>query len=172
MLVAKVRPDQTLLDHDNHSVILIDHQPRFGVEAQPSYADPLRANVFMVTKACKVPILVTTIANQPDKELDGQKSWLFTDSVSDGSNSKPRLDEWIVQWATTSEMPIVVLTGLRTSVSIFDAAMLALDQGLMVYVIADACGDTSEEAHQLALKHMRQQGAHTITSLQYLLELR
>jgi nicotinamidase-related amidase len=40
-----------------------------------------------------------------------------------------------------------------------------------VYVIADACGDVSDEAHQRALDRLVQQGARPMTSLQYLLEL-
>lgn len=171
MLVAK---DQTLLDHENHSVILIDHQPRIGVAAQPAYADPLRTNVFMVTRAAKayqVPILVTAIADQPDKERDVQTPRFPDNAVSAPSNAKPQLNEWILQWVTASETPIIVLAGLRTSVSIADSALSALDRGILVYVIADACGDITEDAHQLALKRMRQQGVHPITSLQYLLEL-
>ena len=38
-------------------------------------------------------------------------------------------------------------------------------------MIADACGDISEEAHDRALDRMVQAGARPMTSLQYLLEL-
>ena len=50
-------------------------------------------------------------------------------------------------------------------------ALSALDQGFEVYVVADACGDVSDEAHERAMERMVQAGARPMTSLQYLLEL-
>ena len=38
-------------------------------------------------------------------------------------------------------------------------------------MIADACGDVSDEAHDRALDRMVQAGARPMTSVQYLLEL-
>ena len=65
----------------------------------------------------------------------------------------------------------IVLAGLWTSVCIVGPALSALDQGFEVYVIADACGDVSDEAHERAMERMIQAGARPMTSLQYLLEL-
>ena len=65
----------------------------------------------------------------------------------------------------------IVLAGLWTSVCIVGPALSALDQGFEVYVIADACGDVSTEAHDRAIERMVQAGAQPMTSLQYLLEL-
>ena len=50
-------------------------------------------------------------------------------------------------------------------------ALSALDQGFEVYVITDACGDVSSEAHEMAIQRMVQLGARPMTALQYLLEL-
>ena len=65
----------------------------------------------------------------------------------------------------------LVLAGLWTSVCIVGPALSALDQGYEVYVIADACGDVSSEAHDRAMERMIQAGVRPMTSLQYLLEL-
>jgi nicotinamidase-related amidase len=65
----------------------------------------------------------------------------------------------------------IVLAGLWTSVCIVGPALSALDQGFDVYVVADACGDVSNEAHERAIERMVQAGARPMTSLQYLLEL-
>jgi hypothetical protein len=40
-----------------------------------------------------------------------------------------------------------------------------------VYVVADACGDVSVEAHNRAIERIVQAGGRPMTSLQYLLEL-
>jgi nicotinamidase-related amidase len=65
----------------------------------------------------------------------------------------------------------IVLAGLWTSVCIVGPALSALDQGFEVYMLADACGDVSTEAHELAIERMVQLGARPMTSLQYMLEL-
>ncbi|MGA2952212.1 MAG: isochorismatase family protein, partial [Caulobacteraceae bacterium] len=65
----------------------------------------------------------------------------------------------------------IVLAGLWTSVCIVGPALSALDQGFEVYVIADACGDVSDEAHSRAMDRMVQLGARPMTAVQYLLEL-
>jgi nicotinamidase-related amidase len=65
----------------------------------------------------------------------------------------------------------VVICGLWTSVCIVGPALSALDQGFEVYVITDACGDVSDEAHERAVARMVQLGVRPMTALQYLLEL-
>src|SRR6201998_2277218 len=65
----------------------------------------------------------------------------------------------------------LVFAGLWTSVCIVDPVLSALEQGFEVYVIADACGDVSPEAHDRAMDRMVQAGVRPMTSVQYLLEL-
>jgi nicotinamidase-related amidase len=65
----------------------------------------------------------------------------------------------------------IVLSGLWTSVCIVGPSLSAIDQGFEVYVIADACGDVSTEAHNRAMDRMVQAGARPMTSVQYMLEL-
>jgi nicotinamidase-related amidase len=67
--------------------------------------------------------------------------------------------------------PRLVFSGLWTSVCIVGPTLSAIDQGFEVYVIADACGDVSTEAHQRAMDRMVQAGVQPMTSLQYMLEL-
>ncbi|WHT39037.1 isochorismatase family protein [Myroides sp. mNGS23_01] len=63
------------------------------------------------------------------------------------------------------------MAGLWTSVCIVGPALSALHDGYDVYVISDASGDVSEEAHNQAMTRMIQAGAKPMTSIQYLLEL-
>ncbi|HRE33677.1 MAG TPA: isochorismatase family protein, partial [Sphingopyxis terrae] len=65
----------------------------------------------------------------------------------------------------------LVFAGLWTSVCIVGPVLSALEQGYDAYVITDASGDISTEAHERAVERMVQAGAKPITSLQYLLEL-
>lgn len=50
----------------------------------------------------------------------------------------------------------IVLSGLWTGVCIVGPALSAIDQGFEVFVIADACGDVSAEAHNRAMDRMVQ----------------
>lgn len=58
-----------------------------------------------------------------------------------------------------------------TSVCIVGPALSALEEDYDVYVVADACGDISAEAHERAMQRMIHAGVKPITSVQYLLEL-
>ena len=46
-----------------------------------------------------------------------------------------------------------------------------MKEGFEIFVVADACGDTSVEAHERAIQHMVQAGAVPITTLQFMFEL-
>lgn len=65
----------------------------------------------------------------------------------------------------------LVFAGPWTSVCIVGQTLSALERGYEVYVIADACGDVSAEAHNRTTERMIQAGVRPMTSLQYLLEL-
>ena len=59
----------------------------------------------------------------------------------------------------------IVLAGLWTSVCIAGPALSAIAEGYEVYVITDASGDVTKEAHEMAVQRMVQAGAKPITSI-------
>jgi nicotinamidase-related amidase len=65
----------------------------------------------------------------------------------------------------------IVFGGLWTGVCIVGPTLSAIEQGFEVFIITDACGDVSVEAHERAVQRMVQAGARPMTSVQYLLEL-
>ena len=65
----------------------------------------------------------------------------------------------------------LVIAGLWTEVCITLAALSALEDGYEVYVITDASGGVSQEAHDMAIARMIQAGVIPMTSMQYLLEI-
>lgn len=80
-------------------------------------------------------------------------------------------DEAVIDEVNRMGKDRLVMAGLWTSVCIVGPVLSALEQGYEVYVITDASGDITEEAHERAVTRMVQAGAKPITSLQYLLEL-
>jgi nicotinamidase-related amidase len=173
---AQPKPGKTLLSPADHTLIMIDHQPQMAFATKSIDAVLLRNNVALVAQAAqefKVATILTTVA---EKTFSGP---IFTEIRSVFPNAdvidRTTMNTWedarIAKRVNEIGKQRIVLAGLWTSVCIVGPALSALDQGFEVYVIADACGDVSDEAHDRAIDRMVQAGARPMTSLQYLLEL-
>jgi nicotinamidase-related amidase len=176
MPTAKAQPGKTLLDPSNHTLIMIDHQSQMSFATKSIDAVSLRNNAALVSKAAKefnVSTILTTVAEKSFSGpiFDEIRSVFPEADVIDRTTMNTWEDPRIAERVNAIGKDKIALAGLWTSVCIVGPALSALDQGFEVYVIADACGDVSEEAHERALERMIQLGARPMTSLQYLLEL-
>jgi nicotinamidase-related amidase len=173
---ATPNPGKTLLDPSNHLLIMIDHQSQMAFATKSIDAVTLRNNAALVAKAArefKVPTILTTVAEKTFSGpiFDEIKS-VFPDARAiDRTTMNTWEDARIAERVNQIGKAKVVFAGLWTSVCIVGPTLSALDQGFEVYVIADACGDVSDEAHQRAMERMIQAGVRPMTALQYLLEL-
>ncbi len=169
-------PGARLLNPTDHTLMLIDHQSQMAFATHSLSATELRNNAGLVARAAagfKVASIVTTVA---EKTFSGpvfdEVASAFTDAeIIDRTTMNCWEDERITAQVNRLGKRKLVLAGLWTSVCISDPALSALDQGFDVYVIADACGDVSVEAHERAMQRMIQAGVQPLTSLTYLLEL-
>lgn len=173
---ASPTPGKTLLDPNNHLLIMIDHQSQMAFATKSIDAVTLRNNAALVAKAArefKVPTILTTVAEKSfSGPLFDEIKSVFPDlKVIDRTTMNTWEDARIAERVNQIRKTKVVFAGLWTSVCIVGPTLSALDQDFEVYVIADACGDVSDEAHQRAMERMIQQGVRPMTSLQYLLEL-
>ncbi|MNZ64060.1 Isochorismatase family protein [compost metagenome] len=155
---------------------MIDHQSQMSFATKSIDAVSLRNNAALVSKAArefKVSTILTTVAEKSFSGpiFDEIRSVFPEHNIIDRTSMNTWEDERIAVEVNRFARNKIVLAGLWTSVCIVGPALSALDQGFEVYVIADACGDVSEEAHQRAMERMIQLGARPMTSLQYLLEL-
>lgn len=176
MPVAKPEPGETLLNPVNHTLIMIDHQSQMAFATKSIDAVTLRNNSALVAKAArefKVSTILTTVAEKSFSGpiFDEIKSVFPSENVIDRTTMNSWEDSHITDRVNAFGKSKIVLAGLWTAVCIVGPALSALDQGFDVYVIADACGDVSDEAHERAMQRMIQAGARPMTSLQYLLEL-
>ena len=64
----------------------------------------------------------------------------------------------------------LILAGLWTEACVTYPALSALEDGYEVYVVADACGGATKEAHDLAMLRMIQAGVKPVTWQQVMLE--
>ena len=64
-----------------------------------------------------------------------------------------------------------MIAALWTEVCLVEPVLSAIDAGYDVYIVTDASGGVTKEAHDMAVQRMIQAGAHPVTWLQYMLEL-
>lgn len=176
MPTATATAGRTLLSPDDHTLILIDHQSQMAFATKSIDAVLLRNNVAMIAQAAAgfgVSTILTTVAERTfSGPIFAEIAEAFPGATAvDRTSMNTWEDPRIAERVNAVGKPRIVLAGLWTSVCIVAPALSALDQGFEVYVIADACGDVSEEAHGRAMERLVQAGARPMTSLQYLLEL-
>lgn len=173
---AVAAPGGMLLSPTDHTLIMIDFQSQMSFATKSIDAVNLRNNAALVAHAAagfKVPTILTTVA---EKSFSGPMFSEITEAfpgqaLLDRTSMNTWEDAAVIAKVNEIGKSRIVLSGLWTGVCIVGPALSAIEQGFEVYVIADACGDVSEEAHERAMQRMIQAGARPMTSLQYLLEL-
>lgn len=173
---AIAAPGRSLLAPADHTLIFIDHQPQMAFATKSIDATLLRNNAGLVARAAKIFGVSTILTTVAEASFSGPifpeiRAALPEQEIIDRTTMNTWEDPRIAERVNAIGKGRVVLAGLWTSVCIVGPALSALDQGFEVYVIADACGDISAEAHERAMERMVQAGARPLTSLQYLLEL-
>jgi nicotinamidase-related amidase len=176
MPTANAAPGKLLLTPKDHTLILIDFQSQMAFATKSIDAVNLRTNAALISNTAAgfgVSTILTTVA---EKTFSGPMFSEITDAfpgqkLLDRTSMNTWEDAAVIHQVNEIGKGRLVLAGLWTSVCIVGPALSALDQGFEVYVITDACGDVSTEAHERAIERMVQAGARPMTSLQYLLEL-
>lgn len=173
---ATTDPARTLVTPGDHVLILIDHQSQMAFPLRSIDVGALRNNVALLAKSAvgfSVSTIVTTVAAKSfSGPLFPEISAEFPDADAiDRTTMNAWEDANVIARINAIGKSRLVIAGLWTSVCIVGPVLSAIEQGFEVYVIADACGDVSDEAHERAMQRMIQAGARPLTSLQYLLEL-
>ena len=173
---AKPTPGAQLLTPQDHTLIMIDFQSQMAFATHSIDGVNLRNNAALVAHAAAgfgASTILTTVA---EKSFSGPMFEEITAAfpkrkLLDRTSMNSWEDAAVVEEVNRIGKKRIVLAGLWTSVCIVGPALSALEQGFEVYVIADACGDVSPEAHDRAMDRMVQAGARPMTALQYMLEL-
>ncbi len=176
MTKATPTPGKLLLSPKDHTLIMIDFQSQMAFATHSIDAVSLRNNAALVAHAAAgfgVSTILTTVA---EKSFSGPMFSEITEAfprqeLLDRTSMNTWEDAAVIKQVNAIGKNRLVFAGLWTSVCIVGPTLSALDQGFEVYVIADACGDVSAEAHDRAMDRMIQAGVRPMTSLQYMLEL-
>jgi len=156
-----------LLTPDNCALVLIDHQPFQFAGLRSHDTQTVINNVVGLAKAAKifrVPTLLTTVLEERGGYLLKQLQDVFPDQKPiDRTFINTWEDARIVDWVKKTGRKKIVMAALWTEICLAMPVIQALGEGYEVYVVTDASGGVSLEAHEIAASRMVQAGAVPIT---------
>lgn len=165
-----------VLTPHNSQMIFIDQQPQMAFGVQSIDRQSLKNNVVGLAKAAKafnVPTLITTVETEGfSGHTYPELLEVFPDTALLERTSMNSWDDQKVRDALAENgRKKVVVSGLWTEVCNTTFALSAmLEGGYEIYMVADASGGTSEDAHKYAMDRMIQAGVVPVTWMQVLLE--
>jgi nicotinamidase-related amidase len=165
-----------LLTPQNCQLIFIDHQPQMAFGVQSMDRQALKNNTVALAKAAKVFNIPTTITTVETESFSGhtypELLAVFPELPLLERTSMNSWDDQKVRDAlAASGRKKVVVSGLWTEVCNNSFAVSAMAEGgYEIFMVADASGGTSKEAHDYAMQRMIQAGVVPMTWQQVLLE--
>jgi nicotinamidase-related amidase len=169
-------PKLEVLTPQNSQLIIIDHQPQMAFGVQSIDRQTLKNNVVGLAKAAKafgIPTVITTV----ESDSFSGKTYpeildVFPDHVILERSSMNSWDDQKVRDALKANgRRKIIVAGLWTEVCNTTFALSAMLEGdYEIYMVADASGGTSKDAHDFAMQRMVQAGVVPVTWQQVLLE--
>ena len=156
-----------LLTPTNCALILIDHQPFQFAGLRSHDTQTIINNVVGLAKAAKifgVPTLLSTVVEERGGYLIKQLQDVFPEQKPiDRTFINTWEDERVVAWVRRTGRKKIVMAALWTEICLAMPVIQALGEGYEVYIVTDASGGVSVEAHEMAIQRMVQAGAVPIT---------
>ncbi|WP_155019145.1 hydrolase [Enterobacter hormaechei] len=160
----------------NCQIIFIDHQPQMAFGVQSIDRQMLKNNTVALAKAAKVFNIPTIITTVETESFSGNTYPELLD-VFPGQDILERTsmnswdDQKVRDALKANGKKKVVVAGLWTEVCNNSFALCAMLEGdYEIYMVADASGGTSKEAHDFAMQRMIQAGVIPVTWQQVMLE--
>lgn len=168
------KPD--LLTPSNCQIIFIDHQPQMAFGVQSIDRQVLKNNVVALAKAAKVFDIPATITTVETESFSGhtypELLAVFPDHPLLERTSMNSWDDQKVRDALAkNDRKKVIVSGLWTEVCNNTFSFSAMvEGGYEIFMVADASGGTSQEAHDYSMQRMIQAGVVPMTWQQVMLE--
>ncbi|CAG2133383.1 hydrolase [Cupriavidus plantarum] len=169
-------PKLEVLTPHNSQLIIIDHQPQMAFGVQSIDRQTLKNNVVGLAKAAKIFNVPTTITTVESESFSGftypELLDVFPNAKTLERTSMNSWDDQKVRDALAANgRRKVVVAGLWTEVCNTTFALCAMLEGnYEIYMVADASGGTTKDAHDYAMQRMVQAGVVPVTWQQVLLE--
>ncbi|MFD5506477.1 hydrolase [Streptomyces sp. NPDC127051] len=169
-------PSPDLLTPDNCAVLFVDHQPQMFFGTGSGDRTAIINSTVGLAKAARVfdvPVVLSTVAAESfSGPILPQLADVFPEQkIVDRTSMNAWEDESFVEAVKATGRKKLVIAGLWTEVCVVLPALSAIAQGYEVYVVTDASGGVSPQAHEHAVQRMVQGGAIPVTWVQVLLEL-
>ncbi|MFD8720075.1 hydrolase [Streptomyces sp. NPDC059629] len=169
-------PSPGLLTPDNCAVLFVDHQPQMFFGTGSGDRTAIINSTLGLAKAAKafgVPVVLSTVAAESfSGPIMPQLADVFPgQKIIDRTSMNAWEDEAFVEAVKATGREKLVIAGLWTEVCVVLPVLSAIAQGYEVYVVADASGGVTPQAHEHAVQRMVQGGAVPVTWVQVLLEL-
>ena len=165
-----------VLTPDNCQMIFIDQQPQMAFGVQSIDRQALKNNVVALAKSAKVFNIPTIITTVETESFSGNTFPELLD-VFPGKDILERTsmnswdDQKVRDALKANGKKKVVVSGLWTEVCNNTFALCAMLEGdYEIYMVADASGGTSKDAHDFAMQRMIQAGVIPVTWQQVMLE--
>ncbi|WP_420006460.1 hydrolase [Arenibacterium sp. LLYu02] len=168
-----------LLTPFNSQIIFIDHQPQMAFGVQSIDRQVLKNNTVALAKAAKaftIPATITTVETNSfsgktyPELLDVFPEAPLLERTSMNSWDDQKVRDALATGAAQGRKKIVV-SGLWTEVCNTSFVLSAMaDTDYEIYMVSDASGGTSKEAHDMAMMRMVQAGVIPVTWQQVMLE--
>jgi nicotinamidase-related amidase len=156
-----------LLTPEDCVLLLIDHQPFQFAGLRSHDTQTIINNVVGLAKAAKafrVPTLFTTVVEDRGGHLLESLQAVFPEQKPiDRTFINTWEDKRVVDWVRKTGRRKIVMAALWTEICLAMPAIHALGEGYEVYIVTDASGGVSLEAHEMAVRRMIQAGAVPIT---------
>ncbi|NHZ61110.1 hydrolase [Massilia genomosp. 1] len=171
-----MNPKLDVLTPQNSQLIFIDHQPQMAFGVQSIDRQVLKNNTVALAKAAKafnIPTVITTVETQA---FSGHTYPELLDvfpnqKILERSSMNSWDDQKVRDALKANGRKKVIVAGLWTEVCNNSFALCAMAEGdYEIYMVADASGGTSKEAHDYAMQRMIQAGVVPVTWQQVMLE--
>jgi nicotinamidase-related amidase len=169
-------PKLELLTPDNCQVIFIDQQPQMAFGVQSIDRQVLKNNVVALAKGARIFSIPSIVTSVETAAFSGhtypELLAVFPEHPLLERTSMNSWDDQKVRDALAANgRRKVIVSGLWTEVCNNSFAFSAMAEGdYEIYMVADASGGTTREAHDYAMQRMIQAGVVPVTWLQVLLE--
>jgi nicotinamidase-related amidase len=158
-----------LLTPDNSVLLLIDHQPYQFANLHSHEPTMIVNNVIGLAKTAKVfgvPTILTTVLEERGGFLiKGLQDVLPDQKPINRTYINTWEDRRVVEAVEKTGRKKIVMAALWTEVCLAMPTIHALGEGYEVYIVTDASGGVSVEAHDMAVRRMIGAGAVPMTWL-------
>lgn len=156
-----------LLEPGNSVLLLADHQAFQFANVHSHEPTLIVNNVVGLAKSARVfgvPTVLTTVLAERGGALIPELQEVFPDQKPiDRTFINAWEDQRVVDAVKATGRTKLIMAGLWTEICVAMPAIQAIAEGYEVYVVADACGGVTPEAHEMGMQRMIQAGAVPLT---------